>query len=286
VIRTTGNQTLGGTKTFSDSIMGNLTGTVTGSLVGNASTATALQNIRTIFISGDATGSASFDGTANISIPITLTPNAAVPVGTYIEYAGNVAPAGFLKANGAAISRTTYAALFGVCGTTYGVGDGATSFNLPDARGVVIRGWDDGRGLDSGRGFGTYQADAFQTHLHTGGSTGTVSNDHTHSGATGGTAGVNGTVYGISQSFSTAAGAADGVFSKGAAYNVDGTPTSVDVGNGGRFSMDANFHTHGFTTGGISANHTHTFAVGAPSTGTAAAETRMKNLSALICIKF
>jgi microcystin-dependent protein len=287
VIRTTGNQTLGGTKTFSDSIMGNLTGTVTGSLVGNASTATALQNIRTIFITGNATGSASFDGTADISIPITLAAAAAVPVGTVIDYSGNVAPAGFLKANGAAISRTTYATLFAVCGTTYGVGDGATSFNLPDARGVVIRGWDDGRGLDSGRGFGTYQADAFETHLHAGGNTSTVSNDHTHSGATAGTGGVNGSVYGISESFGSHGGSADGVFSKGAAYNLNGTPSgSSDVGNVGRVHFDANFHTHAFTTGGINQNHTHSFSVGAPTTGNVTSETRVKSLALLKCIKF
>ena len=285
VIRTTGNQTLAGTKTFSETIMGNLTGTVSGSLVGNASTATALQTIRTIFISGQATGSASFDGTADISIPITLAPNAAVPVGTVIDFAGNVAPAGFLKANGAAVSRTTYTTLFGVCGTTYGVGDGATTFNLPDARGVVVRGWDDGRGLDAARGFGTYQADAFQTHLHAGGNTGTESQDHTHQGYTGGTSSLNGSVYGISQSFGSF-GATDGIFAKGGAYNVNGTPTAVDTNDGGRFSFDGNFHTHAVQTYGRQQAHTHAFSVGAPITGNVHTETTVKNLALLKCIKF
>lgn len=77
--------------------------------------------------------------------------------GMVAAFARNTAPAGWLKANGAAVSRTTYAALFAAIGTTFGVGDGATTFNLPDLRGEFIRGWDDGRGIDSGRAFGSLQ---------------------------------------------------------------------------------------------------------------------------------
>lgn len=77
-------------------------------------------------------------------------------------FAMSAAPTGYLKCNGAAISRTTYAALFDAIGTTFGVGDGATTFNLPDLRGEFVRGWDDGRGIDSGRTFGSTQQDAFQ----------------------------------------------------------------------------------------------------------------------------
>ena len=74
----------------------------------------------------------------------------------------NTAPAGWLKANGALVSRTTYASLFAVIGTTYGEGDGSTTFALPDMRGEFPRGWDDGRGVDSGRSFGTAQLDQMQ----------------------------------------------------------------------------------------------------------------------------
>lgn len=74
-------------------------------------------------------------------------------------FAKNSAPAGWLKANGAAVSRVTYAALFAAVGTTFGAGDGSTTFNLPDMRGYAPRGWDDGRGVDSGRAFGSEQAD-------------------------------------------------------------------------------------------------------------------------------
>jgi len=80
------------------------------------------------------------------------------PVGAVIWVATSTAPNGFLKANGAAVSRTTYAALFAALGTQYGAGDGSSTFNLPDLRGEFIRGWDDGRGIDSGRSFGSNQS--------------------------------------------------------------------------------------------------------------------------------
>lgn len=90
-----------------------------------------------------------------------------MPVGSSIEWNTTTPPAGFLEEDGSAISRTTYSELFAVIGTTFGAGDGSTTFNLPDSRGVVRRGWDNGRGLDSGRSFGSYQADAFASHTHT-----------------------------------------------------------------------------------------------------------------------
>jgi len=88
------------------------------------------------------------------------------PAGSVIYHAANTAPTGFLKANGAAVSRSTYAALFTAIGTTFGSGDGSSTFNVPDLRGEFPRGWDDSRGVDSGRSFGSAQADAFQGHEH------------------------------------------------------------------------------------------------------------------------
>jgi microcystin-dependent protein len=60
-----------------------------------------------------------------------------VPIGTVLDYAGGVAPANYILCEGQAISRTFYAALFSVIGTLYGIGDGTTTFNLPDCRGRV-----------------------------------------------------------------------------------------------------------------------------------------------------
>jgi microcystin-dependent protein len=79
--------------------------------------------------------------------------------GTTAFFAMSAAPAGWLKANGALVSRAEYAALFAVIGTTYGAGDGSTTFALPDLRGEFLRGLDDGRGVDAARGIGTAQGD-------------------------------------------------------------------------------------------------------------------------------
>jgi len=89
------------------------------------------------------------------------------PPGAVIHVAQSTAPSGFLKANGALVSRTAYAALFSAIGTTFGVGDGGTTFTLPDLRGEFIRGWDDGRGVDAGRNLGTAQSSsAIANYVH------------------------------------------------------------------------------------------------------------------------
>ena len=82
----------------------------------------------------------------------------AAPTGSVYTFAGSTVPTGWLKCNGALLSRTTYAALFAVIGTTYGAGDGSTTFALPDLRGEFVRGFDDGRGVDAGRTLGSAQA--------------------------------------------------------------------------------------------------------------------------------
>ncbi|EOG5390751.1 phage tail protein [Cronobacter sakazakii] len=78
-------------------------------------------------------------------------------VGMVSAFAANAAPTGWLEANGGLISRVTYARLFSRIGTTFGGGDGSTTFALPDMRGEFVRGWDNGRGVDVGRAFGTWQ---------------------------------------------------------------------------------------------------------------------------------
>lgn len=101
----------------------------------------------------------------------TAAQNAAVALarvrpGVVEFFAGTAVPSGYLKCDGAAVSRSTYADLFAAIGTRYGVGDGATTFNLPDARGEFIRGWDDGRGVDGGRSLGSWQDQELQAHSH------------------------------------------------------------------------------------------------------------------------
>lgn len=70
----------------------------------------------------------------------TVTAQALLPAGAVMAFAMNSAPSGWLAADGTAVSRSTYAALFAAIGTTHGAGNGSTTFNLPDLRGIFVRG--------------------------------------------------------------------------------------------------------------------------------------------------
>jgi microcystin-dependent protein len=106
---------------------------------------------------------------------------AYLPPGVMLPFSGQVAPSGWLFTNGAAYLISTYPALAAVLGTTGtdGVSWNQTappptgSFHVPDIRGVGIRGWDNGKGLDPGRAFASYQPDMFASHTH-------VQNPHAH----------------------------------------------------------------------------------------------------------
>lgn len=226
------------------------------------------------------------------------------PAGAVGFFAMMTPPSGWIKRNGAALSRTTYAALFNAitlqttgnttsgsnsissvgstaniangmpisgpgipAGTTvtgigagsitisqnatatasgvaivvapYGVGDGSTTFNVPEGRAEFDRGWDDGRGIDSGRVFGSAQASQNLSHSHTG--TTDAGGGHTHTGTLYSNTGAN-------------SGALGGTGGSGGGY------TFIDaVGN----------HTHTFTT--------------ATSGGS---EARSRNVAYLACIKY
>jgi microcystin-dependent protein len=125
-------------------------------------TASLPATVETTNLKNPSSGSAAItlDTSGNATAP------SLVPPGTVQFYAASTAPAGWVKANGAQLSRSTYASLFAAIGTTFGAGDGSTTFNLPDLRGEFPRGWDDSRGLDSGRGFGSVQGQDYQSHTH------------------------------------------------------------------------------------------------------------------------
>ena len=97
--------------------------------------------------------------------------DAAGPAGAIMAFAGTTAPSGWLKCEGQAISRTTYATLFAVIGTTWGAGDTTTTFNVPDLRGMFVRGTGtNATGSSSGAvgpSVGTYAADTYLNHTHT-----------------------------------------------------------------------------------------------------------------------
>ncbi len=90
----------------------------------------------------------------------------AVPVGCAMLWFTAVAPAGWGFAQGQAISRAANPKLFALWGTTYGAGDGSSTFNVIDMRGLVPRGVDAGRGIDPGRALGTKQDHALGSHAH------------------------------------------------------------------------------------------------------------------------
>lgn len=99
-------------------------------------------------------------------------------IGIVQQFAGSTAPEGWLICDGSAVSRTDYAALFSVIGTTYGTGDGSTTFNLPDMQGRVPIGVSSGHALGTSGGAETVTLDTTMIPAHTHGSR-TVSYDFT-----------------------------------------------------------------------------------------------------------
>lgn len=194
------------------------------------------------------------------------------PAGQIAMFAMTSPPTGWLKCNGAAVSRTTYSDLFAAIGTTWGSGDGSTTFNVPDMRGRFARALDDGKGIDSGRSIATTQASQNKSHTHTG-TTGTQSANHSHSGTTG------------TQS-------ADHAHPIPVGFHMPGHTTVVllssalgsnnsPIGSLGTWGVLSN-HAHSFTTGGISATHTHSFTTAADG-GT---EARPDNIAIPFFIKY
>ena len=139
-------------------------------------------------VAADASADAAAASAASISLPLAVAQggtgatdaagaranlgaaiaSAGVPAGAVMSFATNSPPTGWLKANGATVSSTTYAALFAAIGSTFNVGgEPVGQFRLPDLRGEFVRGWDDGRGVDASRVFGSGQTDEFRSHTHT-----------------------------------------------------------------------------------------------------------------------
>ncbi|MDP9709848.1 UNVERIFIED_ORG: microcystin-dependent protein [Pseudomonas fluorescens] len=195
-------------------------------------------------------------------------------------------PEGWLRCNGAAVSRTTYARLFAMLGAHYGAGDGLTTFNLPDMRGLFPRGWDDGRGVDPSRAFGTFQDMMIHSHAHT--ASAAAVGDHLHAAWTDAQGNhVHRTWTDAQGNHSHSAPSAPGV-GQGA-----GGPNTIQMSGGAHetswagnhahnVAMDAaGHHAHNVGVGGGGA-HTHGVTVAAAG-GT---ETRPKNLALLFCIKY
>ena len=118
-----------------------------------------------------------------------LTGIEGIPTATIVPWSSASVPSGFLECNGAAVSRSTYSALFAIVGTTYGAGDGASTFNLPDLQDNVAIGKSGTKALASTGGANTVTSTGnvggstanatlsvaqLASHSHSGGSSGTV----------------------------------------------------------------------------------------------------------------
>jgi len=241
-------------------------------------------------------------------------------VGQVAAFALASPPTGWLKANGAAISRTAYAELFAAVGTRFGAGDGTTTFNLPDARGEFIRGWDDGRGVDVSRSLGSVQAFQNASHTHTATTADAGAHSHTATSASAGSHAHTGTATSAGAHTHTVTGTAASAGAHSHTYTINKQGSSSDhrvldmppgrTGSEGtaKVSVDsAGAHTHTLSGAAASAgahthpvttvaagDHTHAVTVAAAASHTHTVsvqasggnEARPRNLSLLYCIKY
>jgi microcystin-dependent protein len=219
------------------------------------------------------------------------TPSSGRVPGEIATFAMSTAPTGWLECDGALISRTLYPALFTAIGTTYGAGDGSTTFGKPDFRGEFLRGWDDGRGVDSGRTIGSAQAQALISHTHTqqgSFTTGYVSVDHSHTQAGTWASGGRSAAHSHSQSDNLSGNLA----ANWGCYTGGGFTNEVMIGRAGglQTGTESADHSHntgiGGQTGGISANHTHSVTISGATTAAGGTETRPRNVAVMYCIKY
>ena len=152
-------------------------GTITGTLSAQTDLINALNAKESTSNKGTASGYAPLDSTSKL--PAIYLPT-IVPPGVLNPYTGTTAPSGYLMCDGASYLRTTYPELFVVIGTAYGTVD-STHFNVPDLRGLFLRGFDSGAARDpdratrtallaggaTGNNLGSYQTDSFKSHTHT-----------------------------------------------------------------------------------------------------------------------
>lgn len=193
----------------------------------------------------------------NGSGALSFTTVQGVPSGAVFCIAVATIPSGYLECNGAAVSRTTYAALFAIIGTQYGAGDGSSTFNIPDLRGEFVRGYDHGRGTDSGRNIASNQSSQNKEHDHSVSLSGTTSNKS-----------LTGNIRKISEGFRVQ-GSASGVFSKT---------------NDGNNSVTGSSSTSPVSGVDFDASHTHTFSVSG-DTGSQGSESRPRNVAMMYVIK-
>lgn len=195
------------------------------------------------------------DETSTILIPETS--GAIIPPASLFMFAGATAPSGYLLCDGAAVSRTTYANLFSLIGTTYGSGNGTTTFNVPDLRGRAPWGAGHGTGLTN-RALGgtggaetvTLTSDEMPSHTHTG--TTNAGGAHTHTVTDPGHTHTQTT---INDDFNNSGADPPGFTADSAGSrtwnNINSSVTGISIDSGGS-------HTHTITTAATGGGGAHT----------------------------
>jgi microcystin-dependent protein len=186
--------------------------------------------------------------------PVSIIIPDQVPAGALMPYAASTAPSGWLIANGSAVSRSTYAALFSAIGTTYGVGDGETTFNIPNLQGRVIAGQDtsqtefDSLGKTGGEKAHALTVEEMPSHTHT-------QNSHNHSGSTG-SAGT----HGHNSSTGSAGSHTHSYNSPGSGTRASGTTGTITFAQSNTTGSNGS-HTHSLSIE-TNGSHTHSVSVG------------------------
>jgi microcystin-dependent protein len=178
-------------------------------------------------------------------------PGDVFPAGTVVDYAGSAAPTGWLICDGSVVSRATYPQLFTNIGTTYGAGDGVSTFGIPDYRGKTL--------------VGKHSSGTFQTLGATGG-------EETHVLTT---AELAAHAHSASSSIETAEHTHSGTTASSTLPVGQSTITTLDniqFGSGSVFAgrvtgTDTGSHSHSFTTGPQLANHQHNITVNNAGSG-------------------
>lgn len=229
---------------------------------------------------------------------------ARVPAGMVMHFAGAAAPSGWLECDGSAVARADYADLFSAIGTTYGAGDGSTTFNLPDLRGEFLRGLDSGRGVDADRALGSAQEEAYKSHSHIGSSSNTGSHTHTasvtvnsngaHTHTVSGTAASAGAHTHTLRNYLSEWGSISDAIARIEHHPARGNDQSVRDSTNAVLSAGAHTHTVSGTAASNGA-HTHTGSASIASSGnhvhgitvgnSGGAETRPRNIALMACIK-
>jgi microcystin-dependent protein len=182
------------------------------------------------------------DGSNNCQNLVAALAALLVPPASVLDYAGAAAPTGFLLCDGSAVSRTTYSGLYSALGgasSPWGQGDGSTTFNVPDLRGVATIGAGQGTGLTNRvlAATGGSETQALATanlpaHSHTATST-QGTHTHTDSGHQHGVAGGNAGSYGVLSTSPSAAGAYLSLVGNAQISTVSAGAITTTIGNTG-----------------------------------------------------